>query len=272
MSVDSLRGCRIALGILLGSAVALVAHGGDRPGRPDKDPHAPLSSRRTICHRSPNGNFSMKTISASSVEKHLRHGDCLVDDRVACTIDSCERDQGCVHTPDHARCQDRQFCTTNSCDTTDGCVAVDTCPPFVDGCIRRNVCDEDNQACVDRPDDQLCDDGQFCTTERCNAETGACRVINTCPAFNVLLDCLTYGRCDEAAGACPADPLTPCCGNGVCEAGEDATNCSEDCKCPNGICEAGEDAVSCPSDCVVCGDGVCDPGEDASNCPQDCGT
>ncbi|MBN2561706.1 MAG: hypothetical protein JXQ75_12330, partial [Phycisphaerae bacterium] len=44
--------------------------------------------------------------------------------------------------------------------------------------------------------------------------------------------------------------------------------------CGNGVCEVGEDSTNCPQDCEtggpVCGDGVCDAGEDSTNCPQDC--
>eukprot|EP00035_Acanthoeca_spectabilis_P013909 m.262303 g.262303 ORF g.262303 m.262303 type:complete len:805 (+) comp16004_c0_seq1:2908-5322(+) len=60
------------------------------------------------------------------------------------------------------------------------------------------------------------------------------------------------------ACGCPSTPITPCNGNGICEAGEDCTN-SADCiggttsgaVCGNNICEtgAGEDCSSCPSDC-----------------------
>lgn len=65
------------------------------------------------------------------------------------------------------------------------------------------------------------------------------------------------------------------CGNGTCEAGEDATSCAADCqdKCGNGTCDPGEDATSCAADCQsqVCNnDGTCDFGEDQNNCPNDC--
>jgi hypothetical protein len=55
----------------------------------------------------------------------------------------------------------------------------------------------------------------------------------------------------------PSAPLAPAtCGNGTCDAGENATNCALDCQtfpnCGNGICEldAGEGPVTCPADCV----------------------
>ncbi len=85
----------------------------------------------------------------------------------------------------------------------------------------------------------------------------------------------------------------PGCGNFVCEVGEDANNCSSDCRadagggsgggtpanptCGNAACEAGEDCRSCPGDCgncpggAVCGNRSCEAGEDCRSCPGDCG-
>jgi len=43
--------------------------------------------------------------------------------------------------------------------------------------------------------------------------------------------------------------------------------------CGDGICDASEDATSCPADCgpsIVCGDGTCDGSEDATSCAADC--
>lgn len=69
------------------------------------------------------------------------------------------------------------------------------------------------------------------------------------------------------------------CGDAVCEDGEDATSCPQDCAslgCGDGVCQRSEDANTCPQDCPRapaprCGDGVCDSGqENANTCPQDC--
>jgi hypothetical protein len=69
------------------------------------------------------------------------------------------------------------------------------------------------------------------------------------------------------------------CGNGVCEEGENCSNCSIDCgacgpTCGNGVCEPGENCSNCSIDCgscgPTCGNGVCESGESPSNCCIDC--
>jgi hypothetical protein len=57
-------------------------------------------------------------------------------------------------------------------------------------------------------------------------------------------------RCNEGGFQC-GDPY--CCGNGICEVGEDGYNCKIDCGAP-----------------PVCGDASCDTGEDQCNCAADC--
>ena len=45
--------------------------------------------------------------------------------------------------------------------------------------------------------------------------------------------------------------------------------------CGNKFCEAGENTSNCPQDCLilpVCGNKFCEAGENSANCPQDCGT
>ncbi len=51
-------------------------------------------------------------------------------------------------------------------------------------------------------------------------------------------------------------------------AGSGKATCVSTALCGDGVCEASEDAVICPADCAQqCGDGRCDPGE---TCDQDC--
>jgi hypothetical protein len=80
-------------------------------------------------------------------------------------------------------------------------------------------------------------------------------------------ECVANVDCDDS-NACTSDscvneecsysPISDCCGNGVCESGEDCASCGSDCfsgsgaaTCGNGICEIGdgESCQNCPSDC-----------------------
>jgi hypothetical protein len=87
------------------------------------------------------------------------------------------------------------------------------------------------------------------------------------------------GTCDagEDAVHCPFDcagGAIAVCGNGACDLGENNNNCPADCptSCGNLACEAGEDANNCAIDCGLgaCGDGVCNFFENPANCPADC--
>ncbi|MBI2971695.1 MAG: hypothetical protein HYY37_04740 [Candidatus Aenigmarchaeota archaeon] len=84
--------------------------------------------------------------------------------------------------------------------------------------------------------------------------------------------------------SCPPPPQPRTCGQGqVPKPSFDSRGCHVDtfCEpvpqfhdCGNGICEQGENADNCQDDCgrkgAYCGDKRCDIGEDGVNCPQDC--
>jgi hypothetical protein len=95
-----------------------------------------------------------------------------------------------------------------------------------------------------------------------------CKVKVDCPDRTCFTkDCIDYN--------CSYSPIIPCCGNGICEIGEDYENCTD---CPN--CD---DENNCTEDlfdydkqrCVngeivpCCGNGICEIGEDYENC-TDC--
>jgi len=83
------------------------------------------------------------------------------------------------------------------------------------------------------------------------------------------------------AGGSQPDLPPPVCGNGVCQAGENAQNCPADCQstgggtgtwtCGDAKCDIGEEFY-CQADCLGpgCGDGVCKWPETSQACPADC--
>lgn len=115
---------------------------------------------------------------------------------------------------------------------------------------------------------QFCGNGVVNFDEECdnsNLNGKTCISLNTGYSGGTLR-CSSYCLFDTSA----------CyyCGNYICEAGENLSNCQVDCQfavnCGNGICESGETVSNCPSDCYgngVCGNGVIESGEqcDGSN-------
>jgi Chlamydia polymorphic membrane protein (Chlamydia_PMP) repeat len=220
------------------------------------------------------------------------------DDGIACTSDSCS--QGlcvndastceCTTNPD---CNDGSPCTfdmcnsgtcahinvTGSCDDGDACTTNDTCSSgsctgisldcddgvacTVDSC-NFGVCVNDATACGCSASD--CDDGIACTVDSCVG--GTCRNDSTACDCAIDKDCFDANRCTvDLCGSdrmCYNETLAECCGNGICEKGEDSCNCSADCAdspsaiCGNNVCEAGdgEDCVTCPDDCNGLQDGL----------------
>ena len=83
---------------------------------------------------------------------------------------------------------------------------------------------------------------------------------------------------DEEPAHCPSECHAGSCGDGTCELHENAAVCEEDCTagCGDGVCQAEEEAtcerdcVPCSGDSCVCGDMVCGTDESMTSCPQDC--
>jgi hypothetical protein len=125
-------------------------------------------------------------------------------------VAACENN-ACVirNKPDDTACDDGLFCTVNDVCTGGVCGGRPRdCGDGITCTVDR--CDEDANACINRPDDGACDDGVECTVDRCDPvagcinrpDDGACDDNNVC----------TRDFCDPVLGCqheeipCPPRP------------------------------------------------------------------
>ncbi len=207
--------------------------------------------------------------SACTVGDTCSGGDCKAgvakgcDDANVCTLDGCDSASGCVHQPAEGSCDDGDACTgtasgdickaglcsagvAKECDdgepcTQDGCdpktgvcaasaTAQDgaTCVGIGGGpCVASWICQAGT--CVANKE-KSCDDGQPCTFDTCNDETGACsHAAAPDEAVCGVGDWCQQGKCVKGPG----------CGDGVinqekeeCDDGgnKNGDGCSATCK------------------------------------------
>ena len=216
------------------------------------------------------------------------------DDFNPCTEDSCDPAVGCVHAPVAAPCDDGDACTVGdacvdgvcggapaSCDDGNPCTD-DVCHPAT-GCANEpnaGRCDDGSECttfdtCADGvceggpPLD--CDDGNPCSDDGCDNETGCFQRFNTNPCDDgdpctELDECrdgacvgsgprvcddgnpCTDDACDPATGCASAPNTAPCDDGDACTTGDG---------CVAGACASGP-PLSC-YDANPCTDDACDP-------------
>ena len=202
--------------------------------------------------------------------------DVSCDDRSECTSDACEPETGdCVYVPvDGGACDDGSACTSGdvclggacggtevtctaagpclaaSCDSLRGCLTTATPGVSCDDGDRCTTDDRCDAAAACRGAALSCDDGQPCTSDRCDAQLG-CRH-----------EALTGAVCDDG-NACTGDDR---CAGGSCVGAElvcDDGNACTDNRCDRAsgcvfLARAGacDDADRCTSD-DSCEDGLC---------------
>ncbi|MBM4354478.1 MAG: hypothetical protein FJ109_11920 [Deltaproteobacteria bacterium] len=155
------------------------------------------------------------------------------DDKNVCTDDFCTVDKGCMHVANKALCDDGNACTTADQCKDSACIGG----PAPD-CDDKNVCTDDScepaTGCKHTNNTVGCNDFNLCTvSDKC--ENGACKP-GTPLVCNDGKACTT-DSCVAETG-CQYTPITPCCGNGVKEAGEECDDgnnnsndgCSASCK------------------------------------------
>ncbi len=178
--------------------------------------------------------------------------------------------------------------TPESCLQDCGCAQA---PYTIGGAIYSDCSDPIGSGVSDVTVDVVCDGGYTCTTQSTGAQglwscsdvpcdtctvtvTGHCYVDDECPP-DPCYDFAVVEVNDATLGAVQSVGFwrPECDGDGVCEpeAGEDSTNCPDDCYCGNGTCDPDEDTCTCPEECGTdCGDGCCNGDEESCGCCEDC--
>ena len=227
-----------------------------------------------------------------------QHGAVFCDDGDVCTADSCAAQTGCTTTPipgcchedDHCddgnlctgescidhqclsipiSCNDNDICTSDSCLPQSGCtfLAVPGCCHTVSDCDDQNLCT--SQTCtgnVCQYSDVICIDGDACTVDGCQPDSGCnfvpipdpgcCNVDADCEDFDPCTSeaCIAYSCVYTAVGG--PDCCAPDCGGKQC--GPDG--CGGICgNCPLGFfCK--EDDFQCHEECFPdCAGKECGP-------------
>ena len=205
-----------------------------------------------------------------------------IDDGVSCTDDSCDEDGDIVvNTPNNGLCDDGAFCNgAETCNATLDCQAG-TAPPIDDGIgCTDDSCDEDGDAIVNAPNDDLCDDGAFCNgAETCDA-TSDCQP-GEAPSIDDGVAC-TEDSCDEDTDIVVNAPSNALCDDGAfcngdetcdvtldCQAGE-APSIDDGVACTEDSCDEDADiVVNAPSN-AMCDDGAFCNGTETCDALSDC--
>ncbi len=183
------------------------------------------------------------------------------DDSVACTIDTCDTQDGCQHTTDDSECDNGLFCDgAETCDITNGC-EVGTDP-----CGVNETCNEVDNICEGTwcSFNSDCDDSNVCNgTETCNA--GECEpwvTLDCDDSVACTIDtCDTQDWCEHTTDDADCDNGLFCDGNETCHITNGCEDWTEPCT-GNQTCNEWTNMCEDPTDCVVdddCDDGnVCD--------------
>ena len=195
--------------------------------------------------------------------------DAACDDGNACTTGDHCADGACAYTGNQG-CDDANVCTTDWCDPSLGCQSEDNDLPCndMDACTEGDVCVAG--VCTGLGD-VACDDGNPCTDDSCDPETGCVHVNNAAPCEDGNL-CTLDDQC--GGGVCTAGTGKDCDDGDVCTTDscqpligcvytlnaapcDDGNACTTVDTCANGVC-AGTSVLSC-NDGNLCTDDSCNP-------------
>lgn len=183
------------------------------------------------------------TNAKTCVTNNLR-SNTTCSDQDACSIGKCNSGV-CVAGPTMG-CDDGNACTDDTCDKVDGCSGKNN---DANKCSDGNACLTGEHCsagtCVTGTVPLDCDDGNACTADTCDPNTGCAHIAKSCSDN----DACTVDSCDAGSGACSSVKLS-------CD---DANPCTvDDCDVLTGCTHVGlncDDANACTAD--SCSAGVC---------------
>jgi hypothetical protein len=198
------------------------------------------------------------------------------DDSDACTSGDKCKDGLCVGAA-KTDCNDQNPCTQESCVGTQGCKSTPLDGPCSDG-DACSVADTCSAGACKAGQPKLCDDGNPCTQDKCDAVSGACAATPSDAACSDGNACTAGDACKN--GSCQAGSVTGCddknpCTVDTCDAStgacqvlfntapcEDGDACSVGDSCANGTCKPGAekpcaDSNTCTSDSCNSQTGAC---------------
>lgn len=168
------------------------------------------------------------------------------DDASLCTIDWCDPGLGCQHRSIADMCTDDNPCTNEMCHPRYGCIYPFNSDPCSDGdaCTSGDVCYYGVCTGVPTP----IDDGNLCTDDFCDPDTGVVSNTNNTDACDDLDACTVGDMCSE----------------GGCVSGTDRLDCQDDNVCTFNWCDPIEGCMSEPASAVCDDDNVCTRGDRCS--------
>jgi len=173
----------------------------------------------------------------------------VVDDGVACTVDSCGPGGVISNVPSDALCDDSDVCTgVETCDAVQDCQAGT--PLATDDSVDCTIdtCDPVTGVVANTPDDSACSDGNLCTgIEACSPSLG-CQA-GTPPVVDDGISC-TIDSCAALVGVLNIPIDSACNDDDVCT-GFEVCNPAVGCQSPS--------PLNC-DDTNECTDDGCDPG------------
>ena len=203
------------------------------------------------------------------------------NDGIPCTVDTCDKTEGCQHLGDDKACTGNDVCVTLACELSIGCTATgvndgaqcddgDTCTK-VDACNKTGTCvGSDNQcACATTAD---CDQTNLCLPRLCDPTTSKC-IIDASKA--VVCDTSSDSFCSKTS----CGPNTGTCSTAALQEGkqcDDNDVCTGSSACKDGLCtgtadKGCDDKNPCTLDaCDPVAGCVSNPGGDSCNDDNPC--